>query len=81
MKKRYRILPSLVEKYKQDICFMVETDHTCMEAMVPRVKFIKPMRYEMSAKLIEGYAQMILQSEIDTSCTRWGTYEENIREV
>ena len=39
------------------------------------------MGYEMSAKLIEGYVQIILQSKIDTSCPRWGTYEENIREV
>ena len=60
---------------------MVEIDHTCMEAIVPRVKFIKPMGYEMSAELIDGYAQIILQLEIDTSCARWGTYEEKIREV
>ena len=79
MKKRYRIPPSLVEKYKQDICFMVETDYTCMEAMVPRMKFIEPMGCEMSTKLIEGYAQIILQSKVDTSCARWGTYEEKIR--
>ena len=81
MKKRYRIPPSLVEKYKQDICSMVETDHTCMEALVPRIKFIKPMGYEMSAELIEGYAKIILQSKVDTSCARWGTYKEKIREV
>ena len=81
MKKRYRIPPSLVEKYKQVICFMVEIDHTFMEAIVPRMKFIEPMGYEMSAELIEGYAQIILQSKIDTSCPRWGTYEEKIREV
>ena len=56
MKKRYRIPPSLVKKYKQDICFMVEIDHTCMEAVVPRMKFIEPMGYEMCTKLIEGYA-------------------------
>ena len=81
MKKRYIIPPSLVEKYKKDICFMVEIDHTCMEAVVPRIKFIEPMGYEMSANIIEGYAQIILQSKFDTSCTRWGTYEENIREL
>ena len=56
MKKRYRIPPSLVEKYKDDICFMVETNFTCMEAIIPRMKFIEPMGYEMSTELIEGYA-------------------------
>ena len=60
MKRRYRILPALVEKYKEDICFMVETNFKCMEAVVPRVKFIEPMGYEMSEELIEGYAQIIL---------------------
>ena len=43
MKKRYRIPPSLVERYKDDIYFMVETYFTCMEAVIPRMKFIEPM--------------------------------------
>ena len=70
----------MVETYKDEICFMVETDNTCIEAVEPRVKFIEPMGYEISMELIEGYAQIILQSEIDTSCARWGTYEEKIKE-
>ena len=60
---------------------MVETNFTCMEAVIPRVNFIEPMGYEMSAKLIEGYAQIILHSEVDSTCPRWGTYNEKIREV
>ena len=60
---------------------MVEIDHTCMEVVVPRMKFIEPMGYEMSVELIEGYVQIILQSKVDTSCPRWGTYEEKVREV
>ena len=79
MKKRYRIPPSLVEKYKDDICFMVETDFTCMEVIIPRMKFIEPMGYEMSTKIIEGYTQIILQSKVDSSCPRWGTYNEKIK--
>lgn len=60
---------------------MVEIDNTCMEAVEARVKFIKPMRYKMSVELIEGYAQIILHSEKDIECPRWGTYEEKMREV
>ena len=41
MKKRYRIPPTLVEKYKDELCFMVEIHFTCMEAIVPWVKFIE----------------------------------------
>ena len=81
MKKRYRIPPAFVEMYKEEICFMVETNFTCMEVVIPRVKFIEPMGYELSAKLIEGYTQIILHSEIDSTCPIWGTYEEKIREV
>ena len=55
MKKRYRIPPTLVEKYKDELCFMVEIDFTCMEVVVPRVIFIEPMGSEMSEELIKGY--------------------------
>jgi hypothetical protein len=62
MKQRYRIPLVLVEKYKNELCFMVEIDFTCMKAIVSRVKFIEPMGYEMSEELIQGYAQIILHS-------------------
>ena len=45
----------MVEKYKDDLCFMVEIDNTFMEVVIPRVKFIEPMGYEMSVEFIEGY--------------------------
>ena len=35
MKQRYRIPPVLVEKYKDELCFMVEIDFTFMGAIVP----------------------------------------------
>ena len=81
MKQRYRICLALVEKYKDELCFMVEIDCTCMGAVAPQVKFIKPMGYEMSEELIEGYEQIILHSEVDSNCPRWRTYTEKMREV
>ena len=48
MKQRFRIPPTMVEKFKNEIIFMVEANATCMEAIEPRVKFIQPMSYEMS---------------------------------
>lgn len=81
MNQRYIIPPSMVEKYKDDLCFMVETDNTCMEVVEPRVKFIEPIGYEMSAELIKGYAQIILKLEKYIDCPRWGTCEEKMREV
>ena len=81
MKLRFRIPPSLVEKYNDDIFFMVETDVTYMEAVEPRLKFIAPMGYEKIEQLIEEYEQIILEFERDMGCPRWGTYEEKVEEV
>ena len=60
---------------------MVEIDFTCMEVVVPRVKFIEPMGYDMSEEFIEGYAQIILHFKFDSNCPTWGTYTEKMREV
>lgn len=80
MKQRYRISPILVDKYKDELFFMVEIDFTCMEVVVPQVKFIEPMAYEMSEELIEGCAQIIHHSKFDSKCPRLGTYIEKMRE-
>ena len=37
MKQRMRILVSLVEKYCNDICFIVDIDYTYIHASTPRV--------------------------------------------
>ena len=53
----------------------------CKGGVALHQKFIEPMGYEMSIKLIEGYTQIILEYEQDTECPRWGTYDENLRIV
>ena len=60
----------MVEKYKEEIYFMVEMNNNCMEAVILRVKFIEPMGYEMSEDIIEGYAKVILFYEKDIECPR-----------
>ena len=81
MKQRFRIPSTMVERYKEEICFMVETNITCVEVVEPRVTFIEPMIYEMNEELIEGYAKIILEYEKDTEYPRWETYEEMMRGV
>lgn len=81
MKMRYRIPKSIVEKYKDTICFMVETDTTCMEAVEPRTKWIHPLGYEVEEPILEAYAQVLLSTPKDPNEPRWGTYEEKTREV
>ena len=39
------------------------------------------MRYAIFEELIEGYVKIILESERDKDCPRWGTCKEKVREV
>ena len=61
MKKRVKIPKLVVEKYEETICFMVEQDCTYIEAFEPRKICIRPMGFEASEEMIEGYAKKMLQ--------------------
>jgi len=60
MQTRERIHQSLVEKYKDTVCFMVDTDQCLMEAVEPRIVWIMPMGYEVDEKIIELHIQHLL---------------------
>lgn len=68
MKQRFRIFTSLVEKYKDEIYLMEETNVTCIKVVEPRIKFIDHMGYELTEELIEGYAKITLESEKNEEC-------------
>ena len=40
MKKRFRIPPSIVKKFKDDICFMVKIYFTYIEIVEPRMNYV-----------------------------------------
>ena len=42
MKKRLRIPISLVEQHYNDMCFLVDIDHTYVQEKIPRVRWLKP---------------------------------------
>lgn len=35
----------------------------------------------MIEEFVEGYVKIILESEQDKECPRWGTYEVNVKEI
>lgn len=47
MKQRMRILVSLVEKHVKDIFFLVDINYNYIQAIIPRVKWIRPLGYEL----------------------------------
>ena len=48
MKERLRILVSLVEKHYNDVCFLVDADYTFVQATTPRVRWLRPLGYEIN---------------------------------
>ena len=47
MKQRMRIPVSLVEEYVNDICFLVDIDYSYAQAVIPRVRWLRPLVYEL----------------------------------
>lgn len=81
MKKRSRIPQAIVEKYKNEICFMVETDFTFIEAVESRVEFIDPLGYEVLEVEVEEYVNKLLKCKLDVNNSRFGSYEENFNSM
>ena len=48
MKERSRILVSLMEQNCNDVCFLVDTNFTHVQVALPRVRWIKPLPYEVN---------------------------------
>lgn len=53
MHERERIPNSVVEKYQDIICFMVDTDQCLMEAVKPQMIWIMPMGYKVDEQILE----------------------------
>lgn len=76
MNNRARIPKSIVEKYKDIICFMVNKYECMMEAIQPRIVWIMPMGYEVDEATLDAYAQHLLQAPVDEKQEKFGTTQE-----
>lgn len=76
MKKRVRIPISLVEKHEKNICFLVDIDYTYIQAIVPRVRWLKPLGYELYIDDANVAITAFLAEEVDKSAKPFGTYEQ-----
>ena len=47
MKQRMRIPVSLVEEHVNEICFLVDIDYTYVQAVIQRVRWLRPLGYEL----------------------------------
>ena len=74
MKQRLRILASLVEKHVNEVCFLVDIDYTYIQAAIPRVRWMRPLGYEVNIDEASATITTLLAEEIDKSAPHFGTY-------
>ena len=75
MKQRMMIPISLVEQYYNDICFLVDIDYTYIQVDVPRVRWLRPLGYEINVDEASASITALLAKEIDTSTKIFGNYD------
>ena len=75
MKGRMRIPVSLVEKYVQDICFLVDEDYTYIQDIVPRVRWLRPLPYEIDIDDALAAITTLLAKELDKGAPYFGVYD------
>ncbi|OYD06002.1 hypothetical protein CHM34_18660, partial [Paludifilum halophilum] len=75
MKQRVRIPISLVERHINDICFLFNIDFTYIQAVVPRVRWLRPFGYELDVVEESVAITALLAEEIDKSTKPFGTYD------
>ena len=75
MKERMRILVSLVEKHVKDICFLVDIDFTYIQAALPRVRWLRPLGYEVNVDEASTTITAFLSKEIDKEEKYFGMYD------
>ena len=75
MKGRMRIPISLVEKHEKDICFLVDIDFTYIQAALPRVRWLRPLGYEINVDEASTAIITLLSKEFDKEEKHFGTYD------
>ena len=75
MKQRLRILVSLVEKHSNDICFLVDIDYTYIQVAIPRVRWLRPLGYEINVDEASATITTLLVEEMDKEAKPFGTYD------
>lgn len=75
MKQRMRIPVSLIEKYEKDIFFLVDIDYTYIQAVIPRVRWLRPLGYELDIDQASIAITTLLAEEVDKNAKAFGTYD------
>ena len=75
MKKRMRILVSLVDQHDNDICFLVDIDFTYTQVVIPRVRWLRPSGYEPDVDQSLVAITTFLVEDIEKIAKLFGTHD------
>ena len=67
MKRRMRILVSLVDQHENDIYFLVDIDFTYIQVVIPRVRWLRPLGYELDVDQASIDITTLLAEETNNS--------------
>ena len=70
-----KIHVSLVEKHENDVCFLVDIDYTYIQAAILRVRWLRPLGYEINIDEAFTTITTLLAEDIDKSAPHFGTYD------
>ena len=71
-----RIPVSLFEQHVHEIFFFVDIDYTYIQDVVPRVRWLRPLGYELDVDQALATIISLLAEEIDKAAKPFGTYDE-----
>ena len=75
MKNMKRIPKLVVNHYYDDICFIVDIDYTYAQVVLPRVAWLRLMKYEVNREEIYAAIKTLLAKEIDKNAETFNTYK------
>ena len=55
----------MVEDYKNDVCFMVDSDRVYIQVVRPRVVWVKPLPYEVNIDETKEIIEALVTDPID----------------
>lgn len=76
MNNKFRIPEQLVEDYKDDVCFMVDSDRVYIQAVRPRIMWVKPLPYEVNIDETKEIIEALVNELVDPKVPIFGTYDE-----
>lgn len=79
MHARKSIPSTIVDLYKDEVCFLVSIDHCIIQAVELRTEYALELGYEISSKVAKSYADALQESDLDLSAYRSGIYEEILK--